>query len=237
MNNLDYKKKYLKYKNKYLNLKGGKKYNSIQAYKKQNKKYGKKCIIARVLRGKTDDDFNKLANNRKLVFLTPDGTKLLNLEKTEQMLDKIGYPPEFIKDLQKEKTYFKLALLDECKNSKDYKLATWNNLLKLFLYQYPKIAEKLKTIYNWEVQLKKMKTTHSKIEYDQLMKDFSVQNLRDFMNNIENINEFYTGRGYIINKKNEITGSEFITKNTKKKWEGDNYPHLINLPKISKSGN
>ena len=37
MNNLDYKKKYLKYKNKYLNLKGGKKYNSIQAYKKENK--------------------------------------------------------------------------------------------------------------------------------------------------------------------------------------------------------
>ncbi len=237
MNNLDYKKKYLKYKNKYLNLKGGKKYNSIQAYKKENKEYGKKCIIARVLRGKKDDDFNKLANNRKLVFLTPDGTKLLNLVKTEQMLNKIGYPPKFIKDLQKKNTKFKLALLDECENSKDYKLATWNNLLELFLDEYPEIKKKLKKINNWQEQLKKMKTKNSEIKYNELMEKFSVQNLRDFMNNIENINEFYTGLGYIINKKNEITGDEFITKNTKKIWKGDNYPHLINLPKISKSDN
>ena len=169
--------------------------------------------------------------------MTPDGTKLLNLEKTEQMLNKIGYPPKFIKDLQKKNTKFKLALLDECENSKDYKLATWNNLLELFLDEYPEIKKKLKKIDNWQEQLKKMKTKNSEIKYNELMEKFSVQNLRDFMNNIENINEFYTGLGYIINKKNEITGDEFITKNTKKNWKGDNYPHLINLPKISKSDN
>ena len=71
------------------------------------------------MRGQNDDDFNKLANNRKLVFLTPDGIELLNKKSTKEMLIEIGYDEAFIEQLKNENTKFKLALLDECENSKD----------------------------------------------------------------------------------------------------------------------
>ena len=236
---MDYKKKYLKYKNKYLNLKGGKKYNSIQEYKEENTRYGDKCIIARVLRGQNDDDFNKLANNRKLVFLTPGGIELLNKKSTKEMLENIGYDEAFIEDLKNEKTKFKLALLDECENSKDYKLATWDNLLELFLEQYPEIKSKLNELpKGWEEELKKIESENigkkdEKITMKDLMKDFTIPNLRDFMNDIENINKLYRGDGFIQNEDGKKLGKEYITKNTEKCWcNNDNYPHLINLTNL-----
>ena len=152
--NINYEKKYLKYKNKYLSLKGGKIYKSIKDYKKDNEK----CIIARVLRGKKKEDFKTLASlDRKLVFLTSDGHKLLNLENTEKILKEIGYPADYIKELQKNNTNFKLALLDECKKKGEYILATWDNLLDLLLKAYPEIKQKLKTT-KLEKNIKKNKT-------------------------------------------------------------------------------
>ncbi len=236
---MDYKKKYLKYKNKYLNLKGGKKYNSIQEYKEENEKYSDKCIIARVLRGKNDDDFNKLANNRKLVFLTPDGKKLLDTESTRQMLINIGYDEAFIEQLKNDDTKFKLALLDECENSKDYKLANWDNLLELFLKQYPEIESRLKEFpKEWKEELKGIESKnigkkYKKTTMEDLMKDFTIPNLRDFMNDIENINKLYRGDGCAQNESREVTCQEYITKNTEKCWcNNDNYPHLINLTNL-----
>ena len=35
---------------------------------------------------------------------------------------------------------------------------------------------------------------------EELMEDFTIENLRDFMNNIENINKLYSGCGFIQNE-------------------------------------
>ena len=228
--NINYEKKYLKYKNKYLSLKGGKIYKSIKDYKKDNEK----CIIARVLRGKKKEDFKTLASlDRKLVFLTSDGHKLLNLENTGKILKEIGYPADYIKELQKNNTNFKLALLDECKKKGEYILATWDNLLDLLLKAYPEIKQKLKTTKNWKNILKKTKPNkNNKITYETLLRDFTIQNLRDFMNYIENINNLYTGTGNIKDSDGKITGKEYITQNTEKKWNNNSYPHLIKLPNL-----
>ena len=238
----DYKDKYLKYKAKYINLQqnGGKLYKDISKWKKDNKNYKNKCLIGRVLRGTTTKDFDKLAKNpRKLAFLTPDIHDLIN-KSTNKILEKVGYPKTYIKELKDTpKMTFKLGILDKkstkdnCKSSKSVALADWNGLLTMFKKAYPDIVKAIsKKNKNWETAIRKLKWNDSwnnkKITKKDLISKPSIINLRIFMNNVENINKLYRGDGYTVDEKGKKGVPEWITTNKPVRWKSQS-KDLINL--------
>ncbi len=239
--NTDYKSKYLKYKKFYLDLKqtGGKKYNTIYDWKKDNKNYKEKCLIGRVLRGTSKKDFNKLAKEpRKLAFLTPDVNDLID-KPTKTILKRVGYPKSFIRKLKNTPDMkFKLGILDKksnknnCKSSKKVALADWSGLLTMFKKAYPNIIKVVsKKNNNWETAIKKLKWNDlwkKKISEKELIDNPTVINLRIFMNNIENINKLYSGDGYTVDEKGNKNVHEWITINNTINWNNKN-KDLIDL--------
>jgi hypothetical protein len=239
---IDYKSKYLKYKQKYLDLKqtGGTKYKTMDDWKKNNKNYKEKCLIGRVLRGTSEKDFNKLAKKpRKLAFLTPDVNDLIN-KPTNKILEKVGYPKSYIKELKNTPNMtFKLGILDKksnknnCKSSKTVALADWSGLLNMFKKAYPNIIKVIsKKNKNWETAIRKLKWNESwnnkKISKKELINNPTIINLRIFMNNIENINKLYSGDGYTVDEKGKKGVPEWITTNNTIDWNKKN-KDLIDL--------
>lgn len=106
-------------------------------------------LFGRVLKGKTDKDFESLSNDvsRKIVFIMgPDGlVRLLGLNQ-KQILYEIGYTKDYIERLKQEGYRFKLLVFKN-ENSVDsdqtIQPATWERVLRLTTKAYPELAEKI----------------------------------------------------------------------------------------------
>ena len=236
------------HKQKYLTIKGGKIYSSIKTYRKSREsrksRKSRECKFIRVLKGKTKGDFKFLASsNRNIVFIKK--TKIDNLlikDKldTYKLLLSIGYPDNYIKELVKDNIKFKLGILGDCKITNEIKLATWENVFKMYNKKYrnfKKMDLSLSTI-------KKIKIDKKNIDFEFYK---NIKSFNDFYNKIikynqylktkyfryylfvkENFNELFKGDGYIYDKNNKKLDNEYIIFNrsidfTKKKYD------LINL--------
>jgi hypothetical protein len=101
-------------------------------------------LMARVLKGKSDGDFETLSNDRdrKIVFVMgSDGLESLVGSSNEQILDKIGYTSEYVARLAHDGYRFKLVVFKS--GSDTGQLATWDRVAKLVASTYPDIAKKL----------------------------------------------------------------------------------------------
>ena len=251
---IDYKNKYLKYKKKYINLKkynikGGKFYKTIAHFLEdieanyKGRLGSKYCprLIGRVLRGNNKNDFKKLSmGNRKLVFLTPNAIDLLN-KNTRDLLKTIGYDNDFIDEIKNQK--IKLSILGVTAD-KDIKLATWDNVLKLFCNVYSELCKKIKDPL-WKKKIRNIKLVKNSnniecqnntflidnsITYDKVFQNPTILNVRHFMNNVENINNLFKGDGYTYDEFGNKKIEEFITQNKIIDFSGNQ--HLIDLKPI-----
>jgi len=102
-------------------------------------------LVGRVLKGKTEKDFETLTNDsaRKIVFLMGnEGLEQLIGLNNAQILDKIGYTPDYIERLEREGYRFKLVIFK--RRGEDGLLATWDNVVRLTEKVYPGVAAKVK---------------------------------------------------------------------------------------------
>jgi hypothetical protein len=101
-------------------------------------------LMARVLRGKSDKDFETLSEDRdrKIVFLMgSDGLESLVGATNDEILAKIGYTAAYVARLQREGYHFKLVVF---KTGPDIgQLATWDHVVELVASTYPDIAAKV----------------------------------------------------------------------------------------------
>jgi nicotinamidase-related amidase len=110
-------------------------------------------VCGRILRGKSDLDFESLTDDpsRKVVMLMgPDGLSLLPGKSGYEMLVEIGYEPEYIATKLNEGTEFRLAVFNEGGTAK---LANWDNVCDVLCDVYPGVANKLR---NGITQLKQL---------------------------------------------------------------------------------
>jgi hypothetical protein len=101
-------------------------------------------LVGRVLKGKTDADFETLSEvqTRKLIFMMgSDGLEGLIGLSTDQILIKIGYTPEYIQRLKDEGYHLKLVVFSS-KNEAAVP-ATWDNVAHLVEKLYPSVASKI----------------------------------------------------------------------------------------------
>jgi hypothetical protein len=117
-------------------------------------------LMGRVLKGKGDNDFETLSDDRdrKIVFLMgSDGLEGLVGLSNDQILAKIGYTAEYVARLEHDGYRFKLVVF----KSGAGQLATWDHVVKLVASAYPDIAAKIRAALP---RLKRM--SFSEIEQD-----------------------------------------------------------------------
>jgi hypothetical protein len=101
-------------------------------------------LMARVLKGKSDTDFETLSEDRdrKIVFLMgSDGLERLVGATNDQILAKIGYTADYVARLEREGYRFKLVVFKSGPDSGQ--LATWEHVVELVVSTYPDIAAKV----------------------------------------------------------------------------------------------
>ena len=238
---MDYKEKYLKYKNKYIELKkliGGNVITTPDEYIKNFNNTDVSIsdnLVGRVLRGSNDIDFLKLSpdENRKLImFMDSTGLQQLLGKDTRTILQIIGYPEDYMEQLFTNKTQFKLVVATKGDNIVS---GTWDNLLKLVKDAYgetskvskalEKNLESLKTIKFDDIMKQKDSVFSGKMTQQELEKrvekrvekrDGNLCNLweiRMFLNDVLNLNKLYSGDGYTYNDKGERGVPEYFSKN------------------------
>ena len=184
-------------------------------------------LVGRVLRGQTDEDFANLSPdpNRKLIMFTAsEGLQELLGKSFQDILITIGYPLEYIRDLVRNNTKFKLLVASE---QDEILPATWDNLLTLITIQYvntniPKFLQQ---------NLDELKDNSFKTGFTNIMKsrdpsftgkmtverlnnsDGSLWEVRQFLNDVLNLNELYMGDGYTYTKDGERGVAEFFSLN------------------------
>ena len=238
---MDYKEKYLKYKNKYIKLKkliGGNVITTPDEYIKKFNNFNNTDVsisdklVGRVLRGSISDDFLKLSpdENRKLImFMDSTGLQQLLGKDTRTILQIIGYPEDYMKQLFTNKTQFKLVVATKGDNIVS---GTWDNLLKLVKDVYGKTSKVSEAL---EKNLGSLK----KIKFDDIMKQkvdaFSgkmtqqeleerkgdLWEIRMFLKDVLNLNKLYSGDGYTYNDKGERGVKEYFSKNMELTQLGD----------------
>jgi hypothetical protein len=191
------------------------------------------CIVARIIRGKTKEDFeylSPLSKKRRTIFMIDtDDIKLMLNKKGYDILLNIGYPEDYIKDLIKQNIKFKLVVISKNDPNISVKIASWDNVIDLMKLKYPKIKlelekhrTKLKTIFKNKKVIKKME----KISKDSNHEDFmtyekylksnrTLIDTRAFLYHVEGLNSLYSGDGYIYNEKGEKKFKEYIADNVK----------------------
>jgi hypothetical protein len=100
--------------------------------------------MGRVLKGKADDDFETLSDDRdrKIVFLMgSDGLEGLLGLSNDQILAKIGYTTEYVARLEHDGYRFKLVVFKSGLDARQ--LATWDHVVELVASAYPDIAAKV----------------------------------------------------------------------------------------------
>ena len=244
---MNYREKYLKYKNKYLQLKnliGGNEIKTPAEYNIKNTDVSiSDNLVGRVLREKSGDDFINLSPdiNRKLImFMDSTGLKQLLGKDTRTILKIIGYPEYYIEQLFKDKTQFKLVVATRGDNIVS---GTWDNLLKLVKNAYGKTSkvsealeknlESLKTTRYEDIMTQKDSSFSGKMTLQELEKRFEATEgklweIRMFLEDVLNLNKLYSGNGFTYNDKGEKGVPEYFSIN-QPITELGNYK-LINLP-------
>uniref|UniRef100_A0A6C0KPT3 HD/PDEase domain-containing protein n=1 Tax=viral metagenome TaxID=1070528 RepID=A0A6C0KPT3_9ZZZZ len=186
-----------------------------------------KNLVGRVLRGQTDADFLNLSPdpNRKLImFMASDGLQELINKSLTDILITIGYPVDYIKELLRSNTKFKLLVASE---QDEILPATWDNLLTLITIQYvntniPRYLEQ---------NLDELKSNSFNTGFSNIMKardpsfsgkmtaerlnysKGSLWEMRQFLNDVLNLNELYMGDGYTYTKDGEKGVAEYFSLN------------------------
>lgn len=100
-------------------------------------------LAGRILRGKTPEDFRTFSDDpdRKIVmFIGPDGLQKIIGKTGYEMLQVIGYQPDYLRHKVNEGNEFKLVVLPEG----TAKIANWDNVIDMVCEIYPDIAHKIK---------------------------------------------------------------------------------------------
>ena len=192
-------------------------------------------LFARVLRGKTDSDFEGLSDDpqRKIIFLM-DSTGLeglLGKTSTNEILQQIGYTPEYIQTLQQSNTKYKLVVFQ---HSSKTLLATWENIAALIREAY---GNEIGRIVERQINFLKKKS-FKEIE-SEAPTIFSVVNkrgpsdpeymtegrllasqgelwkVRSFLYHRLRLTELFTGDGSTLQSDGKTGNSEYVILNTK----------------------
>jgi hypothetical protein len=190
-------------------------------------------LYARILRGKVEADFSTLSTdtNRNIVMLM-DNKGLMNLlgqSSSLSPLERIGYPRDYIRELQEAGTRFKLVLIEP--RSKPL-LATWDNLgvsLKeaygsshIVSRLFEKHREELKkNSYLQLLENSKDKEILKNLSSDQLRENSEIWEFRSFLFNELRLNELYTGDGYTKTPEGERGVAEYFVANQEISSIGD----------------
>lgn len=101
-------------------------------------------LMGRVLKGKSDADFETLSDDRdrKIVFLLGgDGLVSLVGATTDEILAKVGYTREYIARLAHDGYRFKLVVFESTPGAEQ--LATWDHVVDLVARTYPGIGRRI----------------------------------------------------------------------------------------------
>lgn len=208
----------------------------LEGKKNQNPITG---LCGRILRGKTDKDFETLSDdpNRLIIMLMGgDGLEELLGKTGYEALITIGYMRDYIEYKLTQGVHFKLVIFKEGEIAK---LATWDNTLYLISQIYPKIRKK---IYK---QLPLLKNTpFSEIErkagfkFDEIDKfgpkdkrfmtykrfkksKGTLEDVRVFLHHTIHLRELFAGDGFTYNEEGKRGLREYIAPNRKLKELGD----------------
>lgn len=191
------------------------------------------CIVARIIRGKTKDDFeylSPLSKKRRTIFMIDvSDIKLMLNKKGYEILVNIGYPEDYIKQLISDDIQFKLVVISKDESNINVKIATWDNVIDLMKLKYPKIKldlekhrNNLKTIFKNKKVIKKMEEVNKDSKHEHFMtyekyleSDRTLIDTRAFLYHVEGLNSLYSGDGYTYNEQGEKVFKEYIADNVK----------------------
>lgn len=202
---------------------------------KNGEKVAVKNLVGRVLRGTKDADFTYLSPdlNRKLImFMGSDGLEDLIGKSLREILITIGYPIEFIDDLLENGTKFKLLVAIK---QNQILSGTWDNLLTFVKIQYKgtRIPQML------ENNLENLKENSFKTGFQRIMAmrdpafsgkmtaarlesgSGSLWEVRQFLNDVLNLNELYAGDGFTYTIDGKKGVSEYFSLNSSINVLGD----------------
>lgn len=215
------------------------------------------CVVARILRGNTKEDFeylSPLSKKRRTIFMIDvSDIKLMLNKKGYDILVNIGYPENDIKDLISKNVKFKLAVISRNDPNINIKVANWDNIIDLMKIKYPKIKlelekhrTKLKTIFKNKKVIKKMAEVSKDSNHEDFMtyekylkSNRTLIDTRAFLYHVEGLNSLYSGDGYTYNEKGEMVFKEYIAGNVKLS-KLKNYkliPFNVKQPKTLKKNN
>lgn len=185
-------------------------------------------IAGRIIRGKTEADFEKLSDdpNRKIVFLTDAGGLAQMLGKTGyDMLIKVGHHSDHIKkQVEAGKTY-RLVVFPASEGSD----ASWDGLLKVTAEVYPDLAtdcrdhaQTLKTTPYADFETQAGYKFHDAdeptdsrfIDYDAYKASArEAWQFRAFLYHVLHIRELFKGDGYTYDENGKRGVREYLMAN------------------------
>lgn len=188
-------------------------------------------LCGRILRGKNPEDFVTMTDDpqRRIVMLMgPDGLSLLPGKSGYEMLEAIGYMPQYIQEKVQTGTQFKLAVFTESERAKP---ATWDNILELVGQAYPEVTDvfefyrlqlKNQTFsqvergvgYSFSEIEKSGKSHPSFMTYDRFLQSpMTLGDVRAFLYFSVQLRELFSGDGFTYSE-NQIRGmQEYATYN------------------------
>ncbi len=187
-----------------------------------------KGVFARVIRGKTEKDFETFTDDlSRNTVMVMDGNGLNSISGVSRndILIKIGYTKDYINYLKEEGTSFKLVIF---KDKEGLFSADWNGLGHTIKEMYP---EHVYNLYTKHIENLKNKSfedidalgvislkeayengpeSAGYINSEKLTENSSLWEFRSFLYNEMRLTELYEGNGYTKNEKGEAGLAEYF---------------------------
>lgn len=190
-------------------------------------------LAGRVLRGIKDKDFETLSDDpdRKIIFyIKEDGLRNMFGKTVYEILYNLGYEPNYFANKIKQGNKFKLIIFSE---PSDEIPATWDNLLDMIVFMYPKTRflvykyrDKLKITpfcileelfdYSYLEVEKNGINDQRFMTYERLdFKKATFSEFRAFLYFTAHVREYYSGDGFTNLLNGDKVLKEYITPNVK----------------------